>query len=97
MSGFSTAPTPLTGHSPASWGAELRALFMLATPLAAANLLQMLVYAVDVVFVARLGDAALAASSLAVSIFGQDWHVADSFHFSYYSARVVDRFATRVA
>ena len=70
MSGFSPAPTPLTGHSPARWGAELRALFMLATPLAAANLLQMLVYAVDVVFVARLGDAALAASSLAVSIFG---------------------------
>lgn len=53
-----------------SWSAELRALFALGWPLAAANLLQMLVYAVDVVFVARLGDAALAASSLAVSIVG---------------------------
>ncbi len=53
-----------------SWRGELRALFALGWPLAAANLLQMLVYAVDVVFVARLGDAALAASSLAVSIVG---------------------------
>ncbi len=42
----------------------------LAWPLALANLLQMLVYAVDVIFIARLGDAPLAASSLAVSIFG---------------------------
>ena len=32
----------------------------LALPLAAANLLQMLVHAIDVIFVARLGDAALA-------------------------------------
>ena len=42
----------------------------LAGPLAAANLLQMLVYAIDVIFVARLGERSLAASSLAVSLFG---------------------------
>ena len=52
------------------WRAELRATALLAAPLAAANLLQMLVYALDVIFVARLGDQALAASSLGVTIFG---------------------------
>ena len=49
---------------------EFRATLALALPLAAANLLQMLVHAIDVIFVARLGDAALAASSLGVAIFG---------------------------
>ena len=49
---------------------ELRATLRLALPLAAANLLQMLVYAVDVIFVARLGEQALAASSLATTLFG---------------------------
>ncbi len=52
------------------WRAELGATLRLAAPLALANLLQMLVYAIDVIFVARLGEQALAASSLAVSIFG---------------------------
>lgn len=42
----------------------------LSIPLAAANLLQMMVYAIDVVFVARLGQEALAASSLSVALFG---------------------------
>ena len=42
----------------------------LAVPLAAANLLQMLVYAIDVIFVARLGEQALAAASLATTLFG---------------------------
>lgn len=42
----------------------------LAWPLAFANLLQMLVYAVDVIFVARLGEQELAASSLSISILG---------------------------
>jgi len=50
--------------------AELRALVALALPLAGANLIQMAVYAVDVIFVARLGPEALAASSLAVTVFG---------------------------
>lgn len=49
---------------------ELPALLRLALPLAAANLLQMAVYAVDVIFVARLGPGPLAASSLGVSIIG---------------------------
>ena len=52
------------------WRTELRATALLAAPLAAANLLQMLVYASDVIFVARLGDQALAASSLGVTIIG---------------------------
>ena len=42
----------------------------LAGPLAVANLLQMAVYAIDVIFVARLGQQALAASSLSIALFG---------------------------
>lgn len=53
-----------------SWGQELRATLALAIPLAATNLLQMLIHAVDVIFIARLGDTPLAASSLAIAIFG---------------------------
>ncbi|MFL0355442.1 MATE family efflux transporter [Erythrobacter sp. GH1-10] len=53
-----------------SWSGELRATTLLAAPLAAANLLQMLTYAVDVIFIARLGDEPLAASALAVALFG---------------------------
>jgi MATE family multidrug resistance protein len=49
---------------------EARATVGLAAPLVASNLLQMAVFALDVVFVARLGPAALAASSLTVSVFG---------------------------
>ena len=49
---------------------EFRALVALALPLAGANLIQMMVYAVDVIFVARLGAENLAASSLSVSLFG---------------------------
>ncbi|QDH33631.1 MATE family efflux transporter [Porphyrobacter sp. YT40] len=52
------------------WGQELRATLGLAGPLAAANLLQMLTYAIDVIFIARLGEAQLAGSALAVSLFG---------------------------
>ena len=52
------------------WRTELGATLRLAAPLAAANLLQMLVYAIDVIFVARLGETALAASSLATTLFG---------------------------
>lgn len=50
--------------------AELRATLRLSLPLALANLLQMLVYAIDVIFVARLGQTELAAASLATSLFG---------------------------
>lgn len=49
---------------------EVGETLRLAGPLAAANLLQMMVYAIDVVFVARLGQEALAASSLAIALFG---------------------------
>ena len=47
---------------------ELRATLRLAGPLALANLLQMAVFATDVIFVARLGQQALAASSLAIAL-----------------------------
>ncbi|HYD24780.1 MAG TPA: MATE family efflux transporter [Croceibacterium sp.] len=57
-------------ESPSTWRGELAATLRLAAPLAAANLLQMLVYAIDVIFVARLGEEALAASSLSLSLFG---------------------------
>lgn len=56
--------------SPSPWRIELRATLLLAAPLAAANLLQMLIYAIDVIFVARLGEQALAAASLATTLFG---------------------------
>ncbi|MEY4270350.1 MAG: hypothetical protein RLZZ58_1566 [Pseudomonadota bacterium] len=64
-----SAPT-LTAETPATMRGELRALFTLALPLVGANLLQMLVYSIDVVFIARLGQGALAASTLAVYLFG---------------------------
>jgi len=60
---------PVSLETP-SWGQELRATLGLAVPLAATNLLQMLIHAVDVIFIARLGDQPLAASSLAIAIFG---------------------------
>lgn len=53
-----------------SWGGEVRATLWLAAPLALANMLQMLTYAVDVIFIARLGEEELAASSLVMAIFG---------------------------
>ncbi|MGE3690356.1 MAG: MATE family efflux transporter [Novosphingobium sp.] len=49
---------------------ELRESLRLAAPLVLANLLQMAVYAIDVIFVARLGAEALAAASLSTSLFG---------------------------
>ena len=52
------------------WGKELGETFKLSWPLALANLLQMATYAVDVIFIARLGPAELAASGLATSLFG---------------------------
>ena len=64
QTGFMTPPQP-----PSLIRAEFGATLRLAVPLALANLLQMLVYAVDVVFVARLGEQALAAVSLATALF----------------------------
>lgn len=54
---------------PSTFRAELRETLRLAAPLAAANILQMAVFAIDVVFVARLGQTALAAASLAVALY----------------------------
>ena len=55
--------------APTPFRVELGATLRLAGPLALANMLQMAVYAIDVIFVARLGQEALAASSLAVTLF----------------------------
>lgn len=52
------------------WRGEFAATLTLAWPLALANLAQMLVHAIDVIFVARLGDEPLAAASLGVALFG---------------------------
>jgi MATE family multidrug resistance protein len=60
----------MSGVPPSTWRGETAATLRLAGPLAAANLLQMLVYAMDVIFVARLGEEALAAASLSVALFG---------------------------
>ncbi|HET9628665.1 MAG TPA: MATE family efflux transporter [Novosphingobium sp.] len=60
----------MPGHAPSLLRHEIGATLRLAGPLAAANLLQMMVYAIDVIFVARLGPEALAASSLSVALFG---------------------------
>lgn len=59
---------PLTAKVPTSWAGEIRETIRLAAPLAAANLLQMAIYTTDVIFVARLGATALAASTLGVSL-----------------------------
>ncbi|HVF83569.1 MAG TPA: MATE family efflux transporter [Sphingomicrobium sp.] len=56
--------------APASWRQELGATLRLALPLAGTNLLQMAIYSVDVIFIARLGSQALAVSSLSVSLTG---------------------------
>ena len=55
--------------APSRFRAELAETLRVAGPLALANLLQMAIGATDVIFVARLGQEALAASSLSVSIF----------------------------
>ena len=64
---YAMEPPPRGGDG---WRAELRATLRLSWPLAAANLLQILTYAIDVIFIARLGDDQLAASALAVALFG---------------------------
>lgn len=61
---------PIAHPSTPGWKAESLETFRLAGPLALANLLQMLTYAIDVMFIARLGTDELAASSLSIAIFG---------------------------
>jgi MATE family multidrug resistance protein len=63
------APAPLVGPLPSTHRGELIALVRLAGPLVAANLLQMAIAAVDVIFVARLGTLDLAAATLGVFVF----------------------------
>ena len=66
-------PSPLppeAGSGSDGWRDEFAATLKLSWPLAAANLLQMLTYAIDVIFIARLGEAQLAASALAIALFG---------------------------
>lgn len=53
-----------------AWRSEVSATLALAWPLAAANLLQMAVWAIDVMFIARLGTEPLAAASLSFALFG---------------------------
>jgi putative MATE family efflux protein len=65
----SAALSPLTGPIAPSHRVELRALLTLATPLVGANLLQMAVYAIDVVFVARLSTVEFAAATLGVFLY----------------------------
>ncbi|MEC7624301.1 MAG: MATE family efflux transporter, partial [Pseudomonadota bacterium] len=64
-------PTPpIADPGGDGWRAELGATLRLSWPLAAANLLQMLTYAIDVIFIAWLGEDQLAASALAIALFG---------------------------
>ncbi len=63
------APSTLTESAPADARGELCGLLRLAGPLVGANLLQMAVYAVDVIFVARLGTRELAAATLGVYLY----------------------------
>lgn len=60
---------PLVAAPPASARAEAGALLRLAGPLVGANLLQMAIAAVDVVFAARLGARDLAAATLGTYFF----------------------------
>ena len=69
MSDTTLALPAATGPLPATARGEFGALVRLATPLVAANLLQMGVYAVDTVFVARLGQRELAAATLGVYLY----------------------------
>jgi putative MATE family efflux protein len=61
---MTSAFLPLSLKSP--WRAEFGAMTVLALPMVGSNLLQMGVYAVDVMFVARLGTVEFAAATLGV-------------------------------
>ena len=58
MADLAPLTPPLTRGD--GWRDELRATLRLSWPLATANLLQMLTYAIDVIFIARLGEDQLA-------------------------------------
>ena len=67
---MTTDPILEPPRSGEGWRGEIGATLALAWPLSLANMAQMLVHAIDVIFVARLGDEALAASSLSIALFG---------------------------
>ncbi len=56
--------------APSSLRDEIAPTLRLAGPLVATNLLQMAIYAVDVIFIARLGPEPLAAASLSTALTG---------------------------
>lgn len=60
---------PVAHPQPLSWKAESAETLRLAGPLALANLLQMLTFTIDVIFIAQLGTAELAASALTIAVF----------------------------
>jgi len=62
--------TDIFAPPPPTWKAEAAATLRLAGPMALTNLLQMAIYAVDVIFVARLGAISLSAASLSVAVYG---------------------------
>jgi len=62
--------TAISTRDHGAWRSEVSATLGLAWPLALANLLQMLVWAIDVMFIARLGTVPLAAASLSFALFG---------------------------
>ena len=71
---MSDAPALFVSPKASAIRDEFAAVLRLAAPMALANLLQMALYAIDVIFVARLGQPILAASSLGVTIFAlQMW------------------------
>lgn len=62
----SSAAAPLSSHS---WGAEFRALFMLAWPLIIAQLARSALFTTDVIVLGQLGAEFLAAGALANALF----------------------------
>lgn len=61
---------PVAHPSLPGWRTEAIETLRLSGPLVLANLLQMLTFAIDIIFVARLGPESLAASALAFSVLG---------------------------
>ena len=60
---------------PANWPGELKAILALGLPMAATQLVQFLVYTIDVVMIARVSSDALAASSLGLVVMFLLWMI----------------------
>ena len=75
-------PMPaLTAAAPGDWRGELRALTRLSLPLVGANLLQMAIGAVDVIFVARLSTLDFAAGNILLLDGGDGDYVGEALTF----------------